>query len=142
MKNFLLTVSACLLFLSSIAQKPNAAKKVAENMKKQEQAWNAFDIEGFMKFYWNNDSLKFIGSKGITFGWKNTLENYKKGYPNQDAMGQLTFTNYSIEILGKDAVYVIGKWHLKKKDKDVGGFYTLLWKKMNKEWVIVCDHTS
>lgn len=142
MKNFLLTVSACLLFLSSIAQKPNAAKQVAENMKKQEQAWNAFNIEGFMKYYWNNDSLKFIGSKGITYGWKNTLDNYKKGYPNQEAMGQLTFTNYTIEPLGKDAVYVIGKWHLKKKDKDVGGHYTLLWKKIKGEWVIVCDHTS
>lgn len=142
MKNFALIIGFCLFYFNSIAQKPNATKQVAENMKKQELAWNASDIEGFMKYYWNNDSLKFIGSKGITYGWKNTLENYKKGYPNQDAMGLLTFTNYTIEPLGKDAVYVIGKWHLKKKDKDVGGYYTLLWKKINGAWVIVCDHTS
>jgi ketosteroid isomerase-like protein len=142
MKNLLFTIGTCLIFLSTLAQKPNAAIQVAENMKKQELAWNAFDIEGFMRYYWNNDSLKFIGSKGITYGWKNTLENYKKGYPNQETMGQLTFTNYSIEPLGKDAVYVIGKWQIKKKEKNVGGHYTLLWKKIKGEWVIVCDHTS
>ena len=84
MKNLIFTIGSCLLFLSTIAQTPNAAKQVAENMKQQELAWNAFDIEGFMKYYWNNDSLKFIGSKGITYGWKNTLDNYKKGYPNQE----------------------------------------------------------
>lgn len=141
MKKLFLILSLCILGGSLHAQSAGA-KAVTENMKKQELAWNNFDIEGFMKYYWNSDSLKFIGSKGITYGWKNTLENYKKGYPNQEAMGQLTFTNYSIEPLGKDAVYVIGKWHLKKKDKDVGGHYTLLWRKIKGEWVIVSDHTS
>lgn len=141
MKKLFLILSLWILGLSLHAQSAGV-KAVTENMKKQESAWNNFDIEGFMKYYWNSDSLKFIGSKGITYGWKNTLENYKKGYPNQEAMGQLTFTNYSIEPLGKDAVYVIGKWYLKKKDKDVGGHYTLLWKKIKGEWVIVSDHTS
>lgn len=119
-----------------------AVKAVAENMKKQEVAWNNFDIDGFMKYYWNNDSLKFIGSKGITYGWKNTLENYKKGYPDKKAMGFLTFTNITIEELSANSIYVIGKWNLKKEDKDVGGHYTLLWKKINGKWVIVCDHTD
>ena len=141
MKRLAVIIYLIIQFPSMRAQS-EAVKAVAENMKKQEVAWNNFDIDGFMKYYWNNDSLKFIGSKGITYGWKNTLENYKKGYPDKKAMGFLTFTNITIEELSANSIYVIGKWNLKKEDKDVGGHYTLLWKKINGKWVIVCDHTD
>ena len=142
MKPVLFTLTLCLLQLVSMAQKPTAAKEVMDNMRKQEQAWNNFDIEGFMKYYWNNDSLMFIGSKGITYGWKTTLANYKKSYPNKEATGVLTFVNYSVEELSPTAVYVMGHWEIKKKDKNVGGYYTLLWKKIKGEWVVVSDHTN
>ncbi len=142
MKNLLLTLSFCMLLISAKSQKLNAAKEVMENMKKQEQAWNNFDLEAYMKHYWNNDSLMFIGSKGITYGWKQTLANYKKSYPDKEAMGTLTFVNYNVEQLSLTSVYVIGHWQIKKKDKEVGGYYSLLWKKIKGEWVIVSDHTS
>ena len=61
-------------------------------MKEQELAWNNGDLNGFMNYYWNNDSLKFIGSRGITCGWQKTLNNYLTSYPNKEAMGVLTFT--------------------------------------------------
>lgn len=110
-------------------------------MKEQETAWNNGDIPGFMKHYWENDSLKFIGSKGITYGWKNTLDNYVKGYPDKEAMGILTFTLIEVTRLSRNSVYVIGKWEL-TKEKAAGGYFTLLWKKINGKWVIVADHTS
>ncbi|MEZ4829901.1 MAG: hypothetical protein R3C61_27005 [Bacteroidia bacterium] len=44
----------------------------------QEKAWNAGDIDRFMKGYWKSDSLTFIGSSGITYGWTQTRDNYKK----------------------------------------------------------------
>ncbi len=133
-----------LVFLTSFAfsQSKNDISEVKEAMKKQETAWNKADIEGFMAYYWKSDSLKFIGSKGITYGWQKTLDNYKKSYPTPDAMGVLTFENNTIEQLSPSKIFVIGKWSLKRKDGDVGGHYTLLWKKMNGKWVIVVDHTS
>lgn len=139
MKSFL-TLVLTLVILNSFSQKE--VETVTSHMNKQQAAWNKFDIEGFMEYYWKSDSLKFIGSKGLTYGWQKTLDNYKKSYPDSDAMGQLEFKINSAELLGKNAVYVIGKWTLYKKDKDVGGYYTLLWKKINNKWVIVADHTS
>ncbi len=128
--------------LTANAQKKDAAKEVADVMKLQENAWNNFDIDGFMAHYWNSDSLMFIGSKGVTYGWKQTLANYKKNYNNKELMGVLTFTNLKFDVLSKNAVYVIGKWQINRKETQVGGHYTLLWKKINGKWVIVCDHTS
>ncbi|MEN9525309.1 MAG: hypothetical protein RLZZ256_693, partial [Bacteroidota bacterium] len=54
-------------------------------LKKQTESWNRGDIEGFMEGYWKNDSLMFIGKSGITYGWQQTLNNYKKGYPDKTA---------------------------------------------------------
>lgn len=120
----------------------NLSSTIEKIMHQQELAWNSGDIDDFMTAYWNSDSLKFIGKNGITYGWQNTLNNYKKNYPDQEAMGELTFVNNSVEQLSESTFYVIGSWNLNKKNGKVGGFYTLLWKKIKGQWVIVCDHTS
>ncbi|MES2592756.1 MAG: nuclear transport factor 2 family protein [Bacteroidota bacterium] len=120
----------------------NLPSTIEKIMHQQELAWNKGDIDGFMTAYWNNDSLKFIGKNGITYGWQNTLNNYKKNYPDQEAMGVLTFEIKSIEQLSDSTFYVIGSWNLNKKKGSVGGYYTLLWKKIKGQWVIVSDHTS
>jgi ketosteroid isomerase-like protein len=141
MKLLLLTFFS-LFTISSFCQSKTDISEVSEAMKKQETAWNKADIEGFMVYYWKSDSLKFIGSKGITYGWQKTLDNYKKTYPNAEAMGVLTFENNTLEQLSPTKIFVIGKWNLKRKQGDVGGSYTLLWKKIDGKWVITVDHTS
>lgn len=110
-------------------------------MAVQEAKWNDGNIDGFMNLYWNNDSLKFIGKKGITYGWKKTLDNYKKSYPTKIEMGILNFTILDNIQVGENYIYIIGKWEL-KKENSVSGHFTLLWKKINEDWVIVSDHTS
>lgn len=111
-------------------------------MKDQENAWNKADIEGFMEGYWKSDSLRFIGSKGITYGWKATIDNYKKNYPDAETMGLLHFSELRIQIISSEIAFVFGKWHLQRSKGDVGGYFTLLWRKINGNWRIVIDHTS
>ncbi|MBC7873393.1 MAG: nuclear transport factor 2 family protein [Ferruginibacter sp.] len=108
----------------------------------QTSAWNRGDIDSFMKGYWENDSLVFIGKSGVTYGWTNTLNNYKKGYPDTAAMGKLTFTLLQVKKLSKEYYHVTGKWFLKRSIGDVGGHYTLVFRKINGGWVIVSDHSS
>ena len=138
-----LSLIILLLFSVSVfGQKlKNETKLVLNNMKTQEDCWNKGDIPGFMNYYWNSDSLKFIGSKGITYGWKKTLDNYMKGYPTKEAMGILKFTVIEVTQLSNTSIYVIGKWEL-TKEKPSGGHFTLLWKKIKGNWLIVSDHTS
>ncbi len=118
-------------------------KKILTILEKQTVAWNRGDLDAFMEGYWHNDSLMFIGKTGITYGYNETLANYKKGYPDKESMGELKFDIIKITKLGKDACYVIGKWHLKREKKgDIGGHYTLLFRKLQGQWVIVADHSS
>ena len=111
-------------------------------MSDQEAAWNRADLEGFMDGYWRSDSLRFIGSKGLTYGWQQTLDNYKKTYPDAAAMGTLHFTLLSVEVLSPESAFVIGKWRLVREKDEPSGHFTLLWKKMDGKWVIVADHSS
>lgn len=111
-------------------------------MSDQESAWNAGDIESFMNGYWESDSLMFVGKSGITYGYQNTYRRYQQGYPDQRTMGTLTFEILHLTSLGKKSALMIGKWHLKREDGDIGGHFSLTWRKIGGQWVIVVDHTS
>jgi ketosteroid isomerase-like protein len=118
-------------------------QQIQSKLDAQVQAWNQGKIDVFMRAYWNSDSLMFISTNGISNGYRSTLDGYYKRYPDLDAMGKLTFTILNMNQIAPDVYFVIGKWFLKREKKgDVGGHFTLLWKKINGEWVIVADHTS
>ena len=117
-------------------------KDILKVMTTQQIAWNSGDIDGFMKGYWKNDSLLFIGSKGPTYGWQKTLDNYKKTYPNKEKMGVLEFSDISVKPLGKDYAFVFGKWKLIREKDTPNGVYTLIFQKFKDGWKIISDHSS
>jgi hypothetical protein len=144
MKIFLFFIFQIFISMQMLSQHlPQSESQITVEalMAVQEAKWNDGNIDGFMNLYWNNDSLKFIGKKGITYGWKKTLDNYKKSYPTKIEMGILNFTILDNIQVGENYIYIIGKWEL-KKENSVSGHFTLLWKKINEDWVIVSDHTS
>jgi hypothetical protein len=95
-----------------------------------------------MKTYWKSDSLMFIGKNGVTYGWNNTLNNYKKNYPDTVAMGKLSFNILSVKRLSTEYFHVVGKWYLQRSIGDLSGHYTLLIKKIKGRWMIIADHSS
>ena len=111
-------------------------------LDQQSEAWNRGDIAGFMEGYWKNDSLMFIGKSGVTYGWKATLNNYKRGYPDTASMGKLNFELIRIKRLSSTYQFVVGKWFLKRSIGDVGGHFNLLFQKIGGVWVIIVDHSS
>jgi ketosteroid isomerase-like protein len=115
---------------------------VRQVLKAQCMAWNKGDIDSYMKGYWNNDSLVFIGKNGPRYGYKTTVENYKKSYPDTAAMGKLTFDLLKLKQLSPRYYSVMGKWYLKRTVGDVAGYFTLLFKKINNKWFIIMDHSS
>ena len=142
MKNIILFTVAMLCFSASCLAQTKAAEAIENTLAAQQIAWNKGDIDGFMQYYWKSDSLLFLGKSGPTFGWQNTLNNYKKGYPDKATMGSLDFKILKIEKFSKKTYQVVGKWHLSRIKDEVGGYFTLIWKKINGRWLIVQDHTS
>ena len=129
------------LSLFTYSQSPDE-RAIREVLAQQEECWNAGDLECFMEGYWKSDQLIFIGSKGVTYGWQKTLDNYKKSYPNKVAMGTLTFDLMIVEPLSDDFWTVIGKWSLKREKDNPNGHFSLIFRRLGNEWVIVSDHSS
>jgi len=126
-------------FTKSQAQEEMEIRSVLET---QVECWNAGDLECFMDGYWMSDRLLFVGSSGLTYGWTTTLENYKRRYPDRDAMGKLTFDINSVEPLSDEFWFVVGRFSIERKVGNPNGYFTLIFRKIDGEWVIVSDHTG
>ena len=127
--------------LNAVAQNKDE-QAVRQLLYNQLTGWNNGDIESYMKGYWNSDSLVFIGKNGPKYGYKTTLENYKKSYPDTSSMGKLSFNLLEIKRLSTIYFSVIGKWHLQRTVGDLQGYFTLLIKQIKGRWVIIMDHSS
>lgn len=117
-------------------------EEIGSLLDKQIEAWNNGNLEKFMETYWNSEELSFVGSRGPTYGWQATLDNYKKGYPDKASMGKLTFTVLKISKIDKKTVLVIGRFDLTREIGDLSGHYTLVIQKFKKDWLIISDHSS
>lgn len=133
-----------LLTFSGFSQVNTDIETIKRKMAIQENCWNKGDIEAFMSPYWKSDSLTFTGKNGINKGWQTTLDNYLTSYPDKKQMGQLAFTNISINKIDQNTITVLGRWSLLRAEDlgDLTGYYSLIWQKKNNVWVIIADHSS
>jgi len=135
-------LSVCLLLIVAAGAQSTDEISIRQLLDQQTAAWNRGDIDRFMDGYWENDSLMFIGKSGVTYGWTNTLNNYKRGYPDTAAMGKLRFELLTVKRLSDEYYFVVGKWFLQRSIGNIGGHYNLLFRKINGKWVIIADHSS
>lgn len=138
----LLPLFFLLVSIQTISAQSRAERTIRSILDQQTAAWNRGDLEGFMKGYWQSDTLMYIGKSGVTYGYAGTLASYRRNYGDTARMGKLRFDLIQIRRLSARYFYVVGKWSLKRSAGDVGGHYTLLFRKMRGEWVIVSDHSS
>ena len=116
-------------------------------LERQQTAWNAGDVDAFMQGYWHSDELSFSAAGTTTRGWQATLDRYHQRYPSREAMGQLTFSNLEVTAISGDAALVLGNWALARDSgdeplDDLGGNFSLVFRRLDDRWVIVHDHTS
>ena len=141
MKGSFLFVLA-VLTVSIASSQSRDERQIRGLLADQTAAWNEGDIPRFMQGYWESDSLVFVGKNGPTYGYRQTLENYKKNYPDASHMGRLKFDLLEVRRLSPEYYFVIGKWNLERSIGNVGGSFTLLLRKINGRWAIVADHSS
>ena len=137
------TLFICLLVsVSCFSQTSTDRKQILRVLETQRLAWNGGDLEAYMQGYWKSDSLLFVGSRGPTYGWQQTLDNYKKSYPDKAAMGILTFGIKKVEFLSNDAALVLGSWSLQRSKDRPNGYFTLIFRKIKGNWKLTADHSS
>jgi beta-aspartyl-peptidase (threonine type) len=121
-----------------------AEEGIKHTLVSQIDAWNQGQIEGFMQGYWHSPDLTFFSGGTVTKGWEPTLQRYRQRYQGQGKqMGHLDFQDLNIDLVGRRAAVVTGKWQLTMSDGTTPhGLFTLIVKRMPAGWKIVHDHTS
>lgn len=143
--------AAALLWMAACASAPSAltpdqqaaeAATITALLKAQDEAWNEGDIDRFMKGYWPSEDLRFASGGEVVRGFDSTLARYKARYPGPEGMGQLTTTDYEIDILSPDAAVAHGRWTVSREGETLTGLYTLILRKSDGDWMIVSDTTT
>lgn len=116
--------------------------KIISVLKEQEKSWNKGNIEGFMQGYIKSDFLVFNGSKGPFYGWDSVKDRYLKTYPSKDKMGKLNFKIQNISLISSNVAQLLGQFFLNYPNKQVSGYFTLVFIKTKGKWLILSDHTS
>lgn len=137
---FTIFISVTIVAENNIGEKEKS--HILNLLDKQVAAWNNGNLEKFMEIYWKSEKLVFVGSRGPTYGWQATFTNYKKGYPDKAAMGNLEFKILNISKIDKKTIFAIGRFELTREMGDLAGHFTLVIQKINGKWLIVSDHSS
>jgi len=146
---FLCFVGLLIPAIVTYAQHSNKPSKSSQSiaaiqavLEAQRDAWNRGDIEGYMDGYDRSEKTVFVSGDKVARGWQTVLDRYKNTYDTREKMGVLTFSDLEITMLGADSASVLGSWSLKRANDRPHGRFTLIFKRTNKGWRIVHDHTS
>lgn len=118
------------------------SEEVLNKIYDSEKAWNSGSLEDYMQVYEHSDSLRFAGNDTYTLGWQTALDRYRKSYPDKNSMGNLSFSELHVNVIGKDAALVFGRWTLDRETDHPTGLFTLLFRKTKEGWKIMHDHSS
>lgn len=143
----MLSISACQSSQRTevaTTQDIDATAAVRQVLEEQAACWSAGNLECYMQGYWKSDSLLFIGSRGLTYGWQQTLDNYKRSYPDVSTMGKLAFDLKEFRQLSPETLLVVGKWHLQRDAEkgDLEGHFSVIFRKFPEGWRVIADHSS
>lgn len=134
------------LAISALAQDSTDAARQAirKVIDDQQSAWNRQDLPAFMDGYWNSPDLTFFSGAHESKGWQAALDRYQKNYQGAGhEMGKLEFANLRIQMLGPEAAFVRGEFHLTVSDgKTPHGLFTLVFRKFPEGWKIIHDHSA
>lgn len=158
----LAAASACLAGLAPGCAAGGSQRAILKVLDDQVAAWNAGDIDGFMKGYWQSEELTFVsvtpaaatstparsnGSRPAareetTRGWHATRERYKRKYSTKAEMGRLSFEDLAIARFEGERAEVHGRYRVERAADVLTGRFVLDMRVVDERWVIVRDRTT
>lgn len=119
-----------------------AETAIRHRIADQVARWNAGDLDGFLAAYWDSPDLTFT-TGGRTIRGRDALrERYRSRYPDRAAMGRLLIDDLDVRLLGAEVALVLGRWTVQREPEPLRGRFTLVFRRIGGQWLIVHDHTS
>ncbi len=120
------------------------SKAITELLKKQADAWNRGDIDGFMSGYLNSPDTTYSSAGNLVWGYEHIKDRYLKKYGDKrESMGKLAFSELKFFELGDKNALTLGRWQLEMpENKGLSGAFSLVFTRTKTGWKIMHDHSS
>ena len=140
----LLTVIALLAAASASAQsRPDALADVKAALDAHVAAWNAGATEKPVTVYHDSPEMLWVNRTGIRKGIGPVQAAYRRGSATVSRLGTYTYETLHIEKLSPTCVYFVIRWRVEQNGRSaMTGVTSMLWKRINKKWVIAAEHAS
>jgi hypothetical protein len=100
-------------------------------------AWNAHDIEGYLKFFWASDRLLVVQDGTPIFSWRKLRERYLRFYADRNEMRTMTLEAAKIEVLDDHFAQALCWWSSGSEDTKSFVIDVTLFRRFSEGWAIV-----
>ena len=105
-------------------------------------AWNRGDLDSYLASYYDSDQIIWISGGSLRRGKAAIVTAYKTRFSNPHQIGKLTLAELEVDILSTSDAFAFGRWMLDVENKSTEGFFTVLLRKIEDDWLFVSDHSS
>ena len=138
-------VAAITTTTATTARAADDVLTIRAELEREVAAWNRGDLDDYLRGYERAPSTTMVGSKDLVRGWDAIAARYRNHYGDKAHMGQLSFSDLDVRVLGGGFALALGHFALARDSAGGGpaeGWFTLTLRKTPGGWRIVIDHTS
>jgi beta-aspartyl-peptidase (threonine type) len=107
------------------------------------RSWNAGDLDGFLITYARDSATTFVTVRGPVHGFDEIRGRYAARFEPGAERDSLTFTDFTVRMLGGDYVLSTARYVLARGDSVTAtGPFTVIWERRPEGWRMIHDHTS
>lgn len=140
-KKYTLIIISLFLFLNFNTTDEHK-KEILGHVYNMELLWNKGDLENYMDYYHNSDSLIMQSSNTRFHGWESINTMFVNMFKNENLRGKLHFSEIEIPAHNNNIAVVIGKFNLENPNGNTrNGYFTVVFKRFSKGWKIVHDQS-
>ncbi len=141
----LLLISILFSASTSFAQaKADPVAEVKAALDAQVAAWNSGEVENINSVYYDSPEMLWVNRTGIRKGSAPVRASYRRASASRSpAAGVYSYEPLHVERLSPNCVYFVMKWKYEQPGRNaMNGVTSLIWRKINRKWVIVAEHAS
>ena len=135
-----------ILAVSTISAQKKQADPIAEVqalLDSQVSAWNGGAPDKATSVYYDSPDMLFVNRTGIRKGYEPIRASYQRAPAQRARLGTYSYEPLHIERLSPNCVFFVIKWKVEAGGRStMSGVSSMVWKRINKKWVIAAEHAS
>ena len=122
---------------------PDPLAEVTAILDSQVTAWNSGEQNNSTSIYYDSPEMLWVNRTGIRKGYEPIRATYQRAPARTPRLGTYSYETLHLEQLSRDCVFFVIKWKVEQPGRTpMNGVTSMVWKRINKKWVVAAEHAS